>query len=399
VGCLLESFGCLQRSRAERCDSACGIDILDFPKASRVLIDSGACSQGGQPKKLTMNTLPDDLLCRCLARVPLADRVPAERVCSRWRTAFASRAYTVARHACAEPVWLVMGGMIDSTELSANNVLDVSLRKVAELAPRFSFSAGSAVIPGLGILVMGGQGADRQHTRTARVLNLQGGSAWGVWGLLPDSCTKPSICALGESIYVECCYDIHSDAFGESELLRYDKQGNLLETIQKPAAIRRPIGDAPVLCAINGRLFLMTRVDDQDSIYRLDSYNPATGAWQRMPDPPIQGFGLNNGAVAHAGKLYAIGGNAPRITGGRELVSDVRVFDGREWSTGPPLPTPEFCNFAVSAGDRILVVVDNFRRAYVLHNGTWHSHSCEETELIAFPRVVPMGSALAGHIA
>jgi len=85
--------------------------------------------------------------------------------------------------------------------------------------------------------------------------------------------------------------------------------------------------------------------------------------------------------------------------GQRKLVADVRVFDGREWSTGPPLPTPEFCDSAVSAGDRILVMYDNFRRAYVLHNGTWHSHSCEETELIAFPYVVPIGSAVAGHIA
>ena len=297
VGCLLESFGCLQRSRAERCDSACGIDILDFPKASRVLIDSGACSQGGQPKKLTMNTLPDDLLCRCLARVPLADRVPAERVCKAWREACASKAYTVARGACAEPVWLVMGGRDGTSRvLDQCHMLDSSLRKVAQLAPRHSASAGSAVIPGLGLLVMGGHGADHQHTRTARVLNLQGGSVWGVWGLLPDSCSKPSICALGESIYVDCCYNIHSDD-AESELLRYDKQGNLLETIQKPAAIRRPLGDAPVLCAFNGRLFLMTRVtllEVVPVIYRMDSYDPATGAWQRMPDPPIQGFGLNN---------------------------------------------------------------------------------------------------------
>ena len=49
-----------------------------------------------------MNTLPDDVLCRCLARVPLADRVPAERVCKAWREAFASKAYTVARRAYAE---------------------------------------------------------------------------------------------------------------------------------------------------------------------------------------------------------------------------------------------------------------------------------------------------------
>ena len=150
--------------------------------------------------------------------------------------------------------------------------------------------------------------------------------------------------------------------------------------------------------AIDGRLFFLSLVRvDEDSIYRLDSYDPATGEWRRMPDPPIQGLGLNNGAAAHAGKLYVIGGNVYTDTMEIEKLADVRVFDGQEWSTGPPLPTPEFCNFAVSAGDRILVVFDDFRRAYVLHNGTWHSHSCEETELVAFPIVVPIGAAVAGH--
>ena len=355
-----------------------------------------------------MNTLPDDLLCRCLARVPLADRVPAERVCKGWRTAFASKAYTVARRACAEPVWLVMGGRWGVTEYSANNVLDVSLRKVAELAPRLSYNAGSAVIPGLigeghGVLVMGGHGADHQHTRTSRVLNLQGGSAWGLWGLLPDSCSTPSICALGEFVYVDCRirHGGHGGYSTESCLLRYDKQGNLLETIQKPAAIREPIGDFPCVCAINGRLFTMTRVDEHPPVsFRMDSYDPATGAWQRMPDPPLQAFGLNLGATEHAGKLYVIGGNAQRITGVREEIADVRVFDGQEWSTGPPLPSPAVCYFAVSAGDRILVVVDNFRMAYVLHDGTWRSYSCDETEFVAFPYVVPLGSpAVAGHSA
>ena len=216
-----------------------------------------------------MNTLPDDVLCRCLARVPLADRVPAERVCKAWREAFASKAYTVARGACAEPVWLVMGGRDGTSRvLDQCHMLDSSLRKVAQLAPRHSASAGSAVIPGLGLLVMGGHGADHQHTRTARVLNLQGGSVWGVWGLLPDSCSKPSICALGESIYVDCGPGVNR----QSELLRYDKQGNLLETIQKPVAIRHPNGPTAVN-VLNGRLFFLSRVDDDDEeiFFRLDS--------------------------------------------------------------------------------------------------------------------------------
>ena len=274
-----------------------------------------------------MNTLPDDVLCRCLARVPLADRVPAERVCKGWRTAFASRAYTVARRACAEPAWLVMGGKSESTELSVNNVLDVSLRKVAELAPRHSYCAGSAAIPGLGVLVLEGSTTNRPAA-TAWVHDLQAGSTWRHWADLPTPCYRPLPCALGESIYVNCI-----TGHNLSLLLRYDKQGNLLETIQKPTAIRWPFVDAPVWCAINGRLFVLTRVDDQDSIYRLDSYNPATGEWRRMPDPPLQAYGLNNGAAAHAGKLYSIGGNvfnfwSNTVTGAINSIVDVWVFDG-----------------------------------------------------------------------
>ena len=345
-----------------------------------------------------MNTLPDDVLCRCLAHVPLADRVPAERVCKAWREAFASKAYTVARRSCAEPVWLVMGGQYGA---NACSMLDVSLQKVGQLAPRHSDGACSAVVPGLGVLVLGGHGEAHQLTATGWVHDLQAGSAWRHWADLPAPSWQLSICALGESIYVDCITE-HGDHGDDrqSELLRYDKQGNLLETIQKPAAIREPIGDAPVVCAINGRLFLMTRVDERPPVsYRMDSYDPATGAWQRMPDPLLQAYGLNAGAAAHAGKLYSIGGLVYTDTMVRQDIADVRVFDGQEWSTGPPLPTPEYCDVVVSAGDRIFAVVDNFRRAYVLHDGTWHSHSCEETELIAFPFVVPIGSAVAGHIA
>ena len=343
-----------------------------------------------------MNTLPDDVLCRCLARVPLADRVPAERVCKGWREAFASKAYTVARRTCAEPAWLVMGGGFGVTKYSANNVLDVSLQKVGQLAPRHSDGAGAAVIPGLGVLVLRGDGGAFPPA-TAWVNDLQAGSSWRHWADLPTPCHQPSVCVLGEFIYVHCI-----TGHGLSLLLRYDKQGNQLENIKKPTAIRRALGDAPVVCAINGRLFMMTRVDERPPVsYRLDSYDPATGAWQRMPDPPVQAFGLNLGAVAHAGKLYAIGGTvilpSYHIPGGKKLSPMVRVFDGQDWSVGPPLPTPVVCDFAVSSAGGILAVADHLRKAYVLRNGTWRTYSCEETELVAFPHVVPMGSTVAGH--
>ena len=272
-----------------------------------------------------------------------------------------------------------------------------ALRKVAELEPRHSDWAGSAAIPGLGVLVLEGSTTNRP-TATAWVYDLQAGSTWRHWADLPTPCYRPLPCALGESIYVDGCVR-NGNPVAQSELLRYDKHGNLLETIQKPDAIREPLS-CSCMHAINGRLFFLSRVDDQDSIYRLDSYDPATGEWRRMPDPPIQGLGLDVGATEHAGKLYVIGGNVRLTTGGRKLVADVRVFDGQEWSTGPPLPSPAVCYFAVSAGDRILVVVDNFRMAYVLHDGTWRSYSSDETEFVAFPYVVPLGSpAVAGHSA
>ena len=328
----------------------------------------------GAAKKLTMNTLPDDLLCRCLARVPLADRVTAERVCKGWYEAFASRAYTVARRACAEPAWLVMGGKSESTELSVNNVLDVSLRKVAELAPRHSYCAGSAAIPGLGVLVLEGSAGNRP-TATAWVYDLQAGSTWRHWADLPTPCYRPLPCALGESIYVDGCVR-NGNPVAQSELLRYDKHGNLLETIQKPDAIRRPFVDTPVWCAINGLLFVLTQVDDQDSICRLDSYNPATGEWRRMPDPPIQALGLK--AAVLAGKLYVMGGMVWSDTPGArpgdvDRIADVQVFDGQEWSVGPPLPSREAFEYAVSVGDSILAITNvmSSNRAFVLCNGAW----------------------------
>jgi hypothetical protein len=363
-----------------------------------------------------MNTLPDDVLCRCLARVPLADRVPAERVCKGWRTAFASKAYTVARRACAEPVWLVMGGTSyyydsngreGSTELSANYVLDGSLRRVAELAPRHSDRAGSAVIPGLGVLVLGGF-EENPLIATAWVHDLKPGSPWRQWAQGPWPCERCTICVLGESIYVNCVVELDDSLTGglddtrSHEILRFDKQGNLIETIDKPAEIH-PAGDdhASYVHALDGRLFIFTQAvadddddDDEDPYsFRLDSYIPETREWQRMPDPPIQAIGLN--AAVFAGKLYVIGGEIRRLGVGRYAIGHVQVFDGREWSVGPPLPSPALCYnvSAVCDADSILAIChgldDRLRDAFVLRDGVWRAYPCDHDTL-------PEGCSIAG---
>ena len=325
----------------------------------------------GEAQKNHTNTLPDDVLVRLLARVHLGDRV--QLVCKRWHTVRASNAYTVARRASTEPLFILCGGRQNFGEWTPRTpcrVFDLMLRPVAELAPRQSECAGSAVIPGLGVLVVGGWDENHQPSATAWVHDLKPGSAWRQWADLPAPCYQPSLCALGESIYVDCTV--------VSLLLRYDKQGNLLETIQKPVAIRHPNSPTAVN-VLNGRLFFLSRVDDDDEeiFFRLDSYDPATGEWRRMPDPPIQA--IESKAAVLAGKLYVMGGLVRRVTPGAlpgdvDRIADVQVFDGQEWSVGPPLPSPAEFGHAFSAGDSIVAIrhwMSSGPDAMVLCNGTW----------------------------
>ena len=352
---------------------------------------------------VTLDTLPDDVLARLLARVPLADRVSAGRVCKRWRTTFSSNAYAVARRACTEPVWLVMGGKSyyydsengrqGSTELSACSVLDSSLQKVGQLAPRHFDWAGSAAIPGLGVLVFGGSGDEHPLIATAWVHDLKPGSSWRQWASGGWPCKRCTICALGDSIYVNCVIKVDASSIGgpadlrSHGILRFDKQGNLIETIDKPEDVQ-PAGDehASYVHALDGRLFIFTQAaaadededEDEDPYsFRLDSYDPETREWQRMPDPPIQA--IESKAAVLAGKLYVMGGLVRRVTPGAlpgdvDRIADVQVFDGQEWSVGPPLPSPAEFGHAFSAGDSIVAIrhwMSSGPDAMVLCNGTW----------------------------
>ena len=356
---------------------------------------------------VTLDALPDDVLCRLLARVPLADRVSAGRVCKRWRTTFSSNAYAVARRACTEPVWLVMGGKSyyydsengrqGSIELSACSVLDSSLQKVGQLAPRHFDWAGSAVIPGLGVLVFGGSGDEHPLIATAWVHDLKPGSSWRQWASGGWPCKRCTICALGDSIYVNCVIKVDASSIGgpadlrSHGILRFDKQGNLIETIDKPEDVQ-PAGDehASYVHALDGRLFIFTQADEDPASFRLDSYNPETREWQRMPDPPIQASGLN--AAVLAGKLYLVGGQQ---LGRTDNIADVQVFDGREWSVGPPLPSPALCYnvSAVCDADSILAICQQLdgrlRDAFVLRDGVWRAYPCDHDTL-------PEGCSIAG---
>ena len=135
----------------------------------------------------------------------------------------------------------------------------------------------------------------------------------------------------------------------------------------------------------------LLRFDVNPPSCRLDSYNPRTREWQRMPDPPIQASGLN--AAVLAGKLYLVGGQQ---LGRTDNIADVQVFDGQEWSVGPPLPSPALCYnvSAVCDADSILAICQQLdgrlRDAFVLRDGVWRAYPCDTDTL-------PHDCSIAGH--
>ena len=87
---------------------------------------------------------------------------------------------------------------------------------------------------------------------------------------------------------------------------------------------------------------------------RVDSYDPASGAWQRGPDLPAA---IYDGALAVlGGDLYLIGGFA--VEGDQPIaVATTYVFHAGDtaWKTGPTLQTPRGGPAAATVSDTIVV--------------------------------------------
>ncbi|MBK9170843.1 MAG: hypothetical protein IPM24_25770 [Bryobacterales bacterium] len=84
-----------------------------------------------------------------------------------------------------------------------------------------------------------------------------------------------------------------------------------------------------------------------------------TGDWEELPaGPALQGMNL----VAHAGRIYRVGGMAPRNEPGQPAdnhsVADAARFDPatRAWEPLPPLPEPRSSHDLVAAGDKLYAV-------------------------------------------
>ena len=336
--------------------------------------------------------LPDDTLCRCLATVPFRDRAVLSRVCSSWRNAVASKSFAVARRELAEPLWLVIGGqtsenfeanfddcVVDTTSNQCH-IFDVSLQSVARLKnlPRPSLESGAATIPGLGVLLLGGwDGEDSQHptmTEASWVHDMGPSSSWRRWADMPAQWAFPQCIAVGDYVYAMSEFFVGVVAGVRNSICCYDKQGNLLKMLEKPK------GTSPLhLLVLDDKLVVV-----DESYSRMDSLDPETDTWQRLPDLPVELVFGTAAVVSLAGKIYVMGGRVvSRGPQGRD-VADVHIFDGHEWSAGPPLPFPARCaeyftGAASASADSILFVAEVDHRIYpyvgrvalMLRGGTW----------------------------
>jgi len=92
----------------------------------------------------------------------------------------------------------------------------------------------------------------------------------------------------------------------------------------------------------------------------LDSFNPATGRWQTLPDAPRSRDHFHS--VVIDGKLYAAGGRRTSYESNQTLalvIPEVDVYDiaTGQWRTlDTPLPTPRGGTASVSLGGQLLVM-------------------------------------------
>ncbi|HZA61097.1 MAG TPA: kelch repeat-containing protein [Actinomycetota bacterium] len=107
--------------------------------------------------------------------------------------------------------------------------------------------------------------------------------------------------------------------------------------------------------AVNGRLYALGGLDEEDYRATVEAYDPATNTWTPgtpMPAPRAQfGIGVIDGVI------YVVGG-VTRGSGDSTVVATVEAYNPatRTWSTRAPMPAPR-ADMAVAVVDGILYAI------------------------------------------
>ncbi|MEO0733474.1 MAG: galactose oxidase, partial [Bacteroidota bacterium] len=124
----------------------------------------------------------------------------------------------------------------------------------------------------------------------------------------------------------------------------------------------------------DGKIYLVCGIQDGHRgghVAWLDSYDPATDTWERLPDAPRPRDHFQ--AVVHDNKLYALAGRTTIAAQGpfANTIGEVDVYDiaTQEWSTlTDTLPTLRAGNAAIALEEEILVLGGESKDQRLAHN-------------------------------
>lgn len=140
----------------------------------------------------------------------------------------------------------------------------------------------------------------------------------------------------------------------------YDPQSDTWsEGAEIPADRRRGGGGVAVH---DGLLYLIggnRRGHNSGFVPWIDSFNPATGEWKRLPDAPRPRDHFH--AVALEGKIYAAGGRKSSTDTGQPMdltVGEVDVYDiaAAKWATVAAIPTQRAGASAIARNGEVVVI-------------------------------------------
>lgn len=170
------------------------------------------------------------------------------------------------------------------------------------------------------------------------------GNIWQSEAAMPAAKADLSLVTVGGSLY----------AFGglrdDRAAFIFDPEERRWETINVPDGVTRR---AMAVAVVDGRVYLMGGRLDADTVVRVDSFDPETGAWDRAPELPAPRSGA---AVAVLdGRIHLLGG---RGADSRETLQTHVSWQPGEtsWREEQLMPAPRTGGGAAVLADAIYLV-------------------------------------------
>ena len=115
-----------------------------------------------------------------------------------------------------------------------------------------------------------------------------------------------------------------------NEVERFDPQLNKWEFVASMLCNRWD----PACSVMNGRIYVFGGYPSDESSFN-ECYDPEINAWEKVPAMQVSRTAA--AATCFEGKIYITGGIDYTTNGREQWLDSMEVFDGKEWTRGPPM--------------------------------------------------------------